>query len=499
MPRFFFLSECATMASPGAGSPGWRWYLPLLLAATAAVKVLLAWTLPGFLTGDDLEIVETAARHATGLDYSPWAIRSMLHPLGLAWPVVELGTLAGLADPHWLTFLACVPTIFFSTLGIWLLYRLALALSWSHAEARVAAFLFAVHGLPFAYGATQYPRPISTCLLLGAFLLAARNTCADGPAFTAGVLAAAAMTVRWSEGLMLAPLVAFAAWKARGVRRPAVLFAGFLAGLLVLAGLLDLWTWGRPFASLIALLRLSGDPKLGGFHARAWSWYGTMLLQWAGPLCVLLAVLGWGDRRSRVPLAIAFSSVALFSLSPLKQLRYMQAVIPFLALSAALGWSRLRAQAPRFRRLAAATLVLAVPVGIERTVRTLDQKSEAAIAAARVLSRAAPAPRRVALEQAWAWGERLYLGNGIEIRDLPPRTPLEASSVRASVAGADAAGLYVSDVDGEVARVLFEAGLSPCATFQRGASRPVTLYLSAAIPCPEVPASDRVTSGRPRS
>ncbi|MDQ2978146.1 MAG: hypothetical protein M3R62_02925, partial [Acidobacteriota bacterium] len=157
------------MGGDGGGQARWRWFLPGLLASTAAFKLALAWIYPGFLSGDDFEIVATAAKYAIGLDYAPSDIRSLFHPLVMAWPAVRLGVLAGLLGPRWLTFLACLPTVFFSTLGIWLLYRLARALSWSEAASRVAAFLFAVHWLPLTYGATQYPRPISTCLLLGAF------------------------------------------------------------------------------------------------------------------------------------------------------------------------------------------------------------------------------------------------------------------------------------------------------------------------------------------
>jgi len=495
MPRFFFLSECAAMATPGADHPGRRWFLPILLGATAAFKLLLAWVYAGFLSGDDLEIVETAARYATGLAYQPWTIRSMLHPL-LAWPGMELGVFAGLASPHWLTFLACLPTVLLSTLSIALLYRLALALSWSETEARAAAFLFAFHWLPLTYGATPYPRPISTCLLLGAFLLVAASGSSPRHALAAGVLAAAAMAVRWSEGLMLLPLLGFAAWRGRDLRRPRFLLGGFVAGTLIFVGLLDAWTWGRPFASLIAFLRTSGPTHFWGSQPRAWSWYGTMVLRWAGPLFLLLAAAAWRDCRVLAPLAIAVSAVVLFSLSPLKQLRYMQVAIPFLAMAAALGWGHLREGTAWRRGLATGAFVLAIPLGLERTFATLRSKSAPALAAAGALAHIDPTPRRIVLEQMWAYGERLYLGDAVEIRDLLPRTPLPAETVAASLPGAEAIGLYAEDVDGAVARTLADAGFRPCAIFERARGRPVILYLPASVACP---APGNVTSGPPRS
>jgi hypothetical protein len=75
-----------------AAGKAWRWFLPALLGSTAALKLFLAWRFPAFLTGDDVEIVETAAKYAIGLDYHPWAIRSLFHPLVLAFPFVKRKT-----------------------------------------------------------------------------------------------------------------------------------------------------------------------------------------------------------------------------------------------------------------------------------------------------------------------------------------------------------------------------------------------------------------------
>jgi len=466
----------------------WRWFLPTLLLATAAAKLALAWLLPGFLTGDDLEIVETAAKYAAGLDYTPSAIRSFFHPLVLAWPAVRLGVLAGLGGPRWLTFLAALPTIAFSTAGIWILYRLARTLGWSPAESRAAAWLYALHWLPLGFGATSFPRPISTCLLLAAFLLIAEaRGGTDAGALAAGALAAAATAVRWSEGVALAPLLGFAASRTRRLRPVVLALAGFGAAFALCAGLLDAWTWGRPFASLAAFIRLARDPNLGGFQPRPALWYATMALQWAGPVLLGLAAWSWPDRRSRAPLAIALSVVVLESLSPVKQMRYLQAAVPFLALAGALGWERLRGQGASGRRLAAAALAVSVVVGLERTAHLLRGKSEAALAAAKTIAAAAPPARRVTLEQGWAYGDRLYLGNSVEIRDLAPRRPLDAESVRAAAAGSDAVALYAADVDAEVERALAISGFRICARFERLRSPAVVLSLPASRPCPAGP------------
>ena len=461
-----------------------RWFLPVLLVATASLKLALAYKYPGFLSGDDFETVATAARCAAGLDYRPWPIRSLVHPLILACPPAKGARLAGLGGPRELTLAASIPTIAFSTLAIWILYRLAVSLGWSRPAARVAAVLFAFHWLPLAYGATPFPRPVSGCLLLAAFWLVARQKAASAPGlFAAGLLAGAAFAVRWSEGVMLLPLLAYSVWRRRRVRPLAMILCGFLVSVGLLVGLFDAITWGRPFASLLAFARFLREPNLGGF--RSGLWYGSMALQWAGPILLLLAAAALRDRRAVPPLSIALSFAVLLSFSPLKEMRYLQICIPFLALAAGLGWERLRAGAIASRTIAAAALALCLPLGLERTLHLLRHKSQSAIEAAALLARVEPAARVVVLEQAWAYGEKLYLGNAVTIRDLAPQRPLSAGLVRSAAEGAAAVCLYRSDVSKDIGRELARLDLRDCGTIRRDASPAVAVYLTANRPCPK--------------
>jgi len=88
------------MERPPGSPQAWRWYLPALLISTAACKLVLAWVYPGFHSGDDLEIVETAARYAVGFVYEPWGIRSVFHPMLFAAPWVWLGSALGSHGTH---------------------------------------------------------------------------------------------------------------------------------------------------------------------------------------------------------------------------------------------------------------------------------------------------------------------------------------------------------------------------------------------------------------
>ena len=471
------------MADATAERP-WRWFLPGLLGSTALLKLFFAWQFPAFLTGDDLEIVETAAKYAVGLDYHPWELRSLFHPLLLAFPFVKAGALAGLADPRWITFFAALPTVLFSTISVALVHALARSWDWPEATARAAAFLYAFHWLCLGFGSTPYPRPISTCFLLAAFLAVERSAGSQSRAALAGALVAAAFAVRWSEVVVLVPLLAWSWWRHRSVRSPAAIAAGFAAGVLLFVGLFDALSWGAPFASLRTFWRIMHEEGLASVNPDPWYWYGKRVLHWAGPLPLLLLIPAAADRRLRAPLGIAVAILALMSLSPFKNVRYTQACMPFLALAAAVGWERLRKKPGWRRALAAAALVVAVPMGLERTATLLRDKSQSAVTAAQFLRGLAPPVGTVVLEQMWAYGEKLYLGNAVAIHDLYPKRPLSPKPVQAALDGADAAALYDLDVSPEIARLLAARGFRPCAHFQRDASLAVTVYLPPNRPCP---------------
>jgi len=421
--------------------------------------------------------VETAARYAAGLDYQPWNLRCLFHPLVLTWPFLRAGVLLGASDPALLSWLGAISTVLFSTLGVFLVYRLAVAWQWPEETALVAAFLYAIHFLSLGYGSTLFPRPISTTFLLGAFLLASQSPSSLARPGAAGLLTAAAFAVRWSEGAALVPLAAWIGWRDRSVKAAGAALAGFALGAILFVGVTDTLTWGSPFSSLTAYARemrtVPPNPRTDG----PWYQYAKEVLKWAGPLSLLLLWPARRDPRIRRPLVFLIAFVALLSCVRFKQMRYMQAAIPFLSLAAAVGWERLRSQGDRGRRLAAAALVLAVPLGLERTLALLADKSQSATAAARAIRRLSPAPRVVALEQEWAYGGRLWIGNGPEIRDFPPSRPLDPAVVEKAAAPADVLALYALDSSAGVLETLERLGFHEEARFRRDASKEVVLYL----------------------
>lgn len=477
-------------AAPGSPSPSRvrpLLFWSLLLGTTLALRLGFAWRFPGYLTGDDLEIVETAAKYAAGLDYQPWNQRCLFHPLVLVWPVMKLGTLAGAASPEALNFLATLPTAIFSTAAIPLVFLLSLRSGLSDGTARAAAFFYAFGPLALPFGATPYPRPISTALLLCAFLLASRPRTAVSALGLSGLAMGAVFAVRFSEAIALLPLLGWTWWRHRQVRALLAVLGGFLAGIALFAGLTDWLTWGEPLESFRQFLLLHRsfvrhpDPEPDRV-----TWYFETVLRWAGPILLLLLLPAWRDRRARPPLAILLSLVLLQSLSPYKYVRYLQGAVPFLAIAAAVGWEDLRSRGRE--ALAAAALVLAVPYGIERSLTLLRDKSQSAIAAARFITTLRPPPRVVALEQQWAYGERLYLGNGPRIRDIQPERPLRPEILRGAAAQADVLAVYTRDLSPAALREIARLGFREEKRFRRDTSLESTVFIKRASERPLTPA-----------
>jgi hypothetical protein len=462
-------------------SPEARITLGLMLA-TLAAKLALAAHYDGFLTGDDLEVVQSGCRYALGLPYRPWSLRCEFHPLVLVAPLLLPLRLAGFGypfparppDPATVAWIAALPTALASTLSIGLVFRLAPGFGLTRRAAAAAAAFDALHWLPLGYGATPYPRPISTMLLLAA-MTAVASPSRFRP-LLGGLLVGAGFAVRFSEGALLAPFLLVALRTRRSASTLALGLAGFLIGAAVCAGGADLLTSGRPFHSLTEYFRImyGVSPPSYPHYEKPWSWYATSILQWAGPAGVLLAAFALPARAARLPLALFATIVLVFSAVNFKTYRYVQAAIPFLAILMAIGWDRGSASPERWRRAAALALMVAAPLwGIERTFNLLRDESMDAVAAGRWIRTRQPHPRTVLLEQGWAYGGILVLGEEIDVRDLDPRRPLGLAP--SDLDGIDAAAFYAADLSSEDRELLRREGFAAAARFARY-RRPVEVF-----------------------
>src|SRR5262245_53409720 len=459
------------------------------MAAMLFAKLWLAWRYEGFLTGDDLEIVSAAARTALGLRYDPWTLRCLFHPIVLAAPFQKIASLLGATDPDVFTWAASIPTALFSTASIALTAALALRFGLSRRAAAAAAFFQAFAWMSLAYGASPFPRPISTAMLLAAFLLAASRRPGLAAPIVAGLLAGAAFAVRWSEGIVLLPLLAFplllrSPAPPRPPARIAAIAGGFAAGSFLCAGVTDWLTWGRPFESLRQYFKIMFLERPDVDNQPFWD-YPYTILHWAGPILLLLLIPAWKERRARLPIAYFAGIVLLMSLFSHKEWRYLQAAIPFLAIAAGAGWERL--WTGRLKALAAAAILLAAAHGIERTVHLLSNRSSAGLAAARYLRSLDPKPRNLAFLQLWAWGGRLYLGNDVEIREIEYSRPVRPEAIRRDAAEADAVGVFALLLDDAARRELEALGFREIARFRKRKSYECVVFVRGSFAAPRPP------------
>ncbi len=383
-----------------------RWWrrpgglVALALAASTLLRLAVAASV-GFLTGDDVEVLEAAFAAATGLHYQPWEIRNLLFPRLLVAPVLSLAAALGVHDPFALVRLAALPSVALSSLDGWLVYRLAARLvdRWT---AALAAAIFSFHWLPLAYGGTVYPRTASTtCVLLAALLVVGRRgedgaggavaagRAGLGRALGAGALVALGFADRYSEAIFLAPLLVFVLVSGRrenagnegaaprraggmpglsGLAGALGLVVGFALGTLATVGLADWAFWGRPFASLLAFARFTLLERRSSSLVthQPFGWYLARIYVWLPP--TLLPFLFAPRRRDRrgTGLLLPWLGVGLplmvLSLVHHKELRYLQGSVPFLAIlvaagAAALwraGWRRTTSRPPRRRAAAVA-------------------------------------------------------------------------------------------------------------------------------------------------
>ncbi len=319
--------------------------------------------------------------------------------------------------------IATIPFALASALTIVLVSQLAQR--WN-ANAWVATLLFALHWLPLGFGSTTYPRVIAMCCITAAASLVERN------AFAAGALMGVAFADRYSEIVYLIPLLIVAR------RRAWQVAVGALGSIAITSGVFEWIRWGEPFAALrkFAQLTLVERDFASRIKHQSPLWYLETLPRW----CALTMLpLLWYARRLRAAWAFVLIPLALLSLIAHKEVRYLQGIIPFLAILGGCGFVRMK------RNPAIALLAISLVWNLWG-LRFLQRESRPSVAAARSLANA----RTVAISQPWACGDKLYLARGARALELgtPPQHLDEL------LPQADAVIIYESDVTPDVAAKL---------------------------------------------
>ncbi|HEV7488488.1 MAG TPA: hypothetical protein VGQ65_22665 [Thermoanaerobaculia bacterium] len=241
------------------------------------------------------------------------------------------------------------------------------------------------------------------------------------------------------------------------------LLAGCLVSILITVGLYDWLTWGTPFSSAIkfAHLTLVAPDFASRVKYQAPWWYVANIVRWCSP--ALLPLL-WYARRSRAMWFVVIPLIA-FSAIKHKELRYLQVVIPFLCIAAAIGFASMRN-----RRIAVALVAISVLWDLHG-LRNFARKSQPSVMAAQWIA-SNPSIHSIAASQLWSYGDKLYLGETMAMTDVgtPP--------VKLSDVDADAVGLYETDLDvPSRADALRANGYAPVRTFRDGPARPVVVFM----------------------
>ncbi len=439
-----------------------RRHWPIALAGLVFVmQLVLAHVYCGFLTGDEVEPLSEALRIATGRTYYTWDARNTFVARFILAPFLWIAAHLGVTNPTALVLIATIPCALASSLTIVLVHRLALQWTEDALAAGAATIVFALHWLPLGFGSTTYPRVIAMACIVGAALLVPRRP------FLAGALMGIAFADRYSEAIYIFPLLLVAFW--RGLKPALHVVLGVALSIGITSGIYEWVLWGSPFHNLRTWTSLTIIE--GKISARATAqpayWFLTNLPRWCAP--TLLPLLWYARRRE--PWACVLLPLAALTLIGHKELRFLQSIIPFLAILAGIGFACLA----RVRRnLAVALLAISIAWNLWG-LRFLGRETKPAVEAARWLE-ANHSPRTLALGQVWAYGDRIYLDNQVRIIDVG--TPIH-SALNEALTAADAIAVFESDVNTEIARALREHRFAPARTFRAARARDVVVFIRA--------------------
>ena len=188
--------------------------------------------------------------------------------------------------------------------------------------------------------------------------------------FAAGILFGLATILRYQNGILLPAILLIVAAR-RSFRAAALVVAG-IGAVLLLGGLLDWATWGRPFQSLVVYLRfnlIEGGANQWGVAKRGF--FLRVMLATNGPALSILALGFFAGLRRTWPVALpALLFLGVHSAIPHKELRFLYPVLPLFLLCAAVGLAGLVAKLPfPRRRQVTVTGVLALSLWVVFTAR----------------------------------------------------------------------------------------------------------------------------------
>jgi hypothetical protein len=384
-----------------------------LFVVTTIVKLVFAWTNPGFFSGDDVEIHEMSLRTLWKTEWSVWDLRNAFFPMGIIHPAQRLtnALFSEHASVAALVFGGRVIVALLSSLAIWLVWLAGRQL-WPERSgyAVVATCLFSIAGLHIAFGSSELPRPVATVFVLGAFVLLCRDGL--GRALIAGVMLGIAACFRFSEVMFVAPAAVMLCARRRWLLAVVVCGAAGTTMASIIA-VSDSLYWGEAFHSLRAAVDYTLVQRLSSRGYQSVAWYALHAAEWITPSVLVFASIA-AIRSPRLADVWVWLPLAVLTALPHKEARYAIPLIPFMCLTASRGLqlaadriSRTDPANPGWRPVAlVALLILGIvhDVGHWRLPRTNGDVRFAAL-----VTETTPSDAVVVGEQAWRLGGQLYL------------------------------------------------------------------------------------------
>jgi hypothetical protein len=404
--------------------------------AAFLVKVLLAWQLPGFFSGDDVEIHEMTLGALFGQKWPIWELRSAFFPMLFIYPAQRIALALGALAPETLVLSGRVVVAFISTAAIPLTWFAARRLAPADARLAALAVVFVtLNKLLISFGSSELPRPVSTVFVVAAFLCILRERLLASAA--AGILIGVAAAFRFSE-VVFVPAALVTLPRDQYWSRVAILL---LTATLTAAGIMaasDAMYWGSPFSSLVAAIdyTLVQRQSSRGYQP-PWE-YLRLIPSWSTYMFVAFAAVGSARRYPDTWwLWIPF---ALLSLLPHKESRYLIPVIPFFSIAVARGflratdWIRRSPTAPRWRLW---TRELFAPLFLLSVLQDVGgwrlSRSNEGVRLAQYLRASGSAG--IAAQDSWRLGGRPYLWQHGPLVELPPSLLTDTDATAAAVAG----------------------------------------------------------------
>lgn len=320
---------------------------PLLifgLSVGLVSRLIFAFSDDGLWWPDEYyQALEPAHRAVFGYGWQAWEFvdgaRHWTLP-GLVAAVMKLADLLHLP----LIPVVEVVSVLINAATIVAVYVLAQALGASRWASALSATVFAFMGLAVFMSPRTMGEGWSALPVTLAFALLVGPRLTTRALIGAGLLLSLAVGLRLQNGLFClgALIMAFRL----GTRRQGLTLLGVFGVGAVIYGLVDLVTWGSLFHSAITYIRFNLiEGRASSFGTHPFWLYVTSLITAEGATVIPLVLLSLlGMRRSRALPLMIVAFLAVHSLIPHKELRFVFPILPLLAAHAAIGLELVKPQ-----------------------------------------------------------------------------------------------------------------------------------------------------------